>query len=140
MPRVTTQATKHRFIIAFLLSVILLFAGGIVYLISVNQSLKDASKQIQLMEESAVELVAELGTHIILPKDQEPSVATVVNVEKLRESNAEFYRDAQNGDYLVLYEDRAILYRDPEQLIVNVGGVVVTPEAPAPDESDPAQP
>lgn len=49
----------------------------------------------------------------------EPTVATIVDVEKLREQNP-FYNKAENGDYLIVTQTRAILYREENNIILDV--------------------
>ncbi len=58
----------------------------------------------------------------------EPTVATIVDVERLREQNP-FYDKAENGDFLIVTPTRAILYREEENIILDV--VPVQIEQPA---------
>ncbi len=60
----------------------------------------------------------------------EPTVATIVDVEKLREQNP-FYDKAENGDFLIVTPTRAILYREEENIILDVVPVQIEQEAPA---------
>ncbi len=59
----------------------------------------------------------------------EPTVATIVDVEKLRQNNP-FYNKAENGDYLIVTPTRAILYRESQNKILDV--VPVQIEQPTP--------
>ena len=60
----------------------------------------------------------------------EPTVATIVDVEALRKRNA-FYNKAKNGDFLVVTPDRAILYDETRNVIIDVVPVQIQPVAPA---------
>jgi len=68
---------------------------------------------------SAENIVERLGRHILLPSTA-PTVGTVSDIEKLREKSA-FFKDAKNGDTVVIYSDRAIIYDGKADRIVNVG-------------------
>ena len=68
-------------------------------------------------EDQAV--LTKLEKLIVLP-DETPSVATVLDVTKL--SDQAFFKNAQNGDKLVLYSSaqKAILYRPSDNIVVEV--------------------
>ena len=81
-------------------------------------------------KETAKRIVQRVGKLIVLPKDIEPTVATIVNIEALRSRNA-FYNTAENGDYLLVTPTRAILYNDKRNIILDVAPVQVGPARPA---------
>lgn len=68
-------------------------------------------------------LLAEVGSIFALPTDEEPTIATVTDPEKLKEQ--EFFKSAQNGDVVLIYNSsrKAILYRPSEKKIIEVGAV-----------------
>ncbi len=68
-------------------------------------------------------LVEKVGRHIELPKDEQPTVATVSDVSKL--SGQTFFTNAKNGDKVLIYtkSNTAILYRPTEDKIINVGSI-----------------
>lgn len=74
----------------------------------------------------AARVLARLRAVYDLPAEPEPTVALVVDAEKLRAKHA-FYGSARNGDYLVLTPTRAILFRSEEKMVVEVMPVSVTP-------------
>lgn len=61
-----------------------------------------------------------LGSLILVNKDEVPTVATIVNIDDLQASNPDFYGAAKNGDKLVVYSDKAIIFREEDNLIINV--------------------
>ena len=76
--------------------------------------------------------VAAVSTLLVLPEDETPLVATIVDAAALQEEQS-FYQGAENGDQLLIYGQslRAILYSPERNIIVNVGPVQVPQEAPA---------
>jgi hypothetical protein len=69
--------------------------------------------------------VAEVGRLYDLPKDEEPSVATVKDKEQLKDQP--FFSKAENGDVTLIYTNAklAILYRPSTKQLVNVSSVTV---------------
>lgn len=65
-------------------------------------------------------LINEVSRIAVLPKDEVPSVTTVVDTTKV---NQEFLRSARKGDKVLLYfqEGRAVVYRPSTRQIVNMG-------------------
>ena len=58
--------------------------------------------------------------------EDQPTVARIEDPAVLQEANEEFYRNAQAGDYLILYPNRAIIFRESENLVVNVAPIINT--------------
>lgn len=79
-------------------------------------------------KEVAREIVAKVGKLIKLPAGVEPTVATIVDVNQLRQKNA-FYAKAKNGDHLIVTADRAILYDAKANIIIDVVPVQIQPPA-----------
>ena len=77
----------------------------------------------------AAEVLEKARKLIEIPEDTKPTVATIVDVEKLRGKNA-FYDKALNGDHLILTAKRAILFRESENKIIDVVPVQIQ-QAPA---------
>lgn len=61
-----------------------------------------------------------------LPAEEQPIVAKIVDVEKLK-AEQQFYKDAANDDVLVIYPSvaKAIIYRPSTNQIVNAGPLIV---------------
>jgi len=97
-------------------------------------------------ELSTEQLLAKVGTHIVLPVGETPTIASVVDADKLKQEQA-FYRDVQNGDFVLIYPQaqKAFIYRDSTDVLVNVGPVYMndtaTTEEPVVEEpAVPAEP
>lgn len=82
--------------------------------------------QQELAKEEAVQLAAKVGKLIVLPADEDPVVATILDVEKLAKDQP-FYRNAKNGDKVLIYikAQQAIIYDSVRNILVNVGPVSV---------------
>ncbi len=65
-------------------------------------------------------IIEEVGNAIELPVGEEPTVATIVDLEPLK--NQPFFKDAKIGDKVLIFSKskKAILYRPSEQKIIVV--------------------
>ncbi len=98
------------------------------------------SPKVQSAEEIK-NLKEEIGGIFELPTDEEPTLATVTDREKLAEQP--FFQKAENGDKVLIYSNsgRAVLYRPSVKKIIDVTSVNVTkPAADVPAETAPAAP
>ena len=77
-------------------------------------------------------MVARVGAHMILPEEEEPTVATVSGSEKLKEQG--FFDTAKKGDKILVYTGakRAILYDPIADRIIDIVSLSFTAPAPAP--------
>ncbi len=87
------------------------------------QNLKKNPDQITKAENEA--LVEEVGKIYDLPKDETPTIATVIDKEKLKDQP--FFANAQNGDKILIFtkSKKAIVYRPKEKVIVNAGPIAL---------------
>lgn len=97
--------------------------------------LEQTEQQLQEIKEStersgqqvADEVLGKVRQHIVLPEELQPTVATIIDVDRLRETS-DFYKEAKNGDHLILTETRAILYNPDTDRIVDVVPIMLNPE------------
>lgn len=68
-------------------------------------------------------ILSEVGTIFALPTDEEPTIATVTDPEKLKDQ--QFFQKALTADIVLIYNTsrKAILYRPSEKKIIEVGAV-----------------
>jgi hypothetical protein len=85
-------------------------------------SLQDPVAQQAKMKAETQALVAKVGQLMVLPAG-EPTVATVIDSAKLAQEQS-FFKDAKNGDKVLIYKDKAIIYDPAANQIVNVGPVL----------------
>lgn len=81
-------------------------------------------------QEKAKTVVDRVKKLMAIDTSVEPTVATIVDVEKLRQQNP-FYNKAENGDFLIVTQTRAILYREEDNMILDVVPVQIEQQAPA---------
>lgn len=82
--------------------------------------------------------IDEVGKVYDLPKDEEPSIATVKDKEQLK--SQAFFARAENGDVTLIYSNAklAILYRPSTKQLVNVSTVSIQQEEQPAPEANPA--
>ncbi len=74
----------------------------------------------ELVGEEVKNLVALVGNLMVLPTDEDPTVATISDITRLQ--NQPFFTNAQNGDKVLIYTNarKAILYRPGTDKIIEV--------------------
>lgn len=124
-------------ILIFLLILGLAGTSGYFYYQYTRLSKSPIIDQVQAEEESA-KLIREVGKLMLLPKDETPTVATVTDLDKLKDQP--FFKDAKNGNKVLIYPNiKQVIIYDPEaKLIINVGSINFSgdqaQESPAPSE------
>jgi hypothetical protein len=97
-----------------------------------SAQLEELKKSTENSSQDLANRVRENVSKLInLPLDPPPTVATISDVDKLRESN-EFFTSANNGNYLVLTGNRAILYDLEKNIILDVAPFQVNQSSPTP--------
>ena len=115
--------------ILLLAIVALIGVGASVYMYMEMQSIKNDPKTLQQAQQSKVNAIKDkVGKLIAIPKDETPVLATVDDKEKLKDQP--FFKDAQNGDVILMFAQskKAIIYRESENKLVNVGPIAITSE------------
>jgi heme/copper-type cytochrome/quinol oxidase subunit 2 len=94
------------------------------------KTLTDPQVQQEMAKKEAQTLVAKIGKLIMLPADEEPTIATVTDVDALKKEQP-FYRDAQNGDKVIIYMQakKAIIYNEARDILVNVGPIFLNEDS-----------
>jgi cell division protein FtsB len=99
-------------------------------MMSVGSDQLAGEQQQRQNQEIARRIVEKVRRMYDLPSGEEPTVATIVDVETLRKRNS-FYNKAQNGDFLIVTSTRAVLYDEDRNIILDVIPVQIEPAAPA---------
>lgn len=121
--------------------VLVLAAVAAYFYVQYSNLKSDPAKESQA---EAQKLAMQVGKLMVLPADEQPTVATVTDVEKLKEQP--FFAKAKNGDKVLIYTQakKAILF-DPiankiiEVAPINIGdSTKAKQQAPAPVAPTPA--
>ncbi len=123
------QATRkflknhHILMIIFLVAALVAIAVGVYYYnqyASLNNLLKNPNIAV---EKQTKELVSQVGKLMVLPTDEQPTLATVTDASKLKDQP--FFKNAKNGDKVLIYvkAKKAILYDPAKNVIVDVAPV-----------------
>ena len=108
-----------------LLSLSALFLAWSVYNLKIaSNRAKMVSEQWQqpVFSRNSEVIIKKAGQLILLPQDERPSAAVINNVSRLQK-NQPFYKDARNGDWLLIYfkARKVYIYSESKNIIVSVG-------------------
>ncbi|MDO8583854.1 MAG: LytR C-terminal domain-containing protein [bacterium] len=93
---------------------------GVVLLLIVGVAWAVRSSQAQKKARVFQALVDKVGTHLTIKREEKPLIATVKDEKLVREKNPAFYRDAVNGDRVLLWSDQVVLFRESEDRVLAV--------------------
>jgi hypothetical protein len=95
-------------------------ATAVVFIVKYNNLKKDPNLTAQNTKQTIVDNVSKLYD---VPQE-EPTLAKVSEAEKLKKEQ-DFFKNAQNGDYILVYPNAkiGILYRESTNKIINIGPV-----------------
>lgn len=121
-----------------LLLIAIIITAFVTYSLTTNTNQFSVDQGEQLSEEEINEVITALQDNILLPEGEEPFVAKIIDASLIKDSQP-FYKDAQDGDYLVIYSEsaRAILYSKDRDLVINTGPVELQ-DQPATSEQNTA--
>jgi len=130
----TDQVKKKPKVIFLILGVVVILIIILTYWYygrSKTETVIDLSNQASEVTEQdkVADVIAKVSQLMILPEDGEPMVATILDAQALAAEQA-FYADASDGDKLLIFPNRAIIYNPTNNIIVNVGEVRVVERLP----------
>ncbi len=121
----------------------LIFGIGLVALVGVGgyvawqsnagDDFANLSADTKLTDSQVSELVARVSKFLVVPGDEQPTVVVISGAQQLAAQQS-FYKGAKDGDILILYSSRAIIYDVKSNKLVNVGPIVRN-DTPAPSGS-----
>ncbi len=125
---VNKDSLKRNKITIALIAVIVLLAGfGGYYYMQYQDQKQNPEQALKEQQEAELnEVVAKVGALYALPNEEKPSLATVQDINKLKDQP--FFSNAQNGDKLLIYSaaKQAIIFRPSTNKIINVGPIAIT--------------
>lgn len=97
-------------------------AGGYYYMQYKNAQNLLKNPNLQVNKETG-QLVAQVGKLMVLPTDEQPTVATVTDASKLKDQA--FFKNAKNGYKVLIYVKarKAILFDPVKDVIIDVAPV-----------------
>lgn len=121
-----------------LIGIVLIITLIIVIIVLVNQDKEDEATSVTTEENQAnlldalekQELFEKIKKHIVLPSQEEPLIVRIDNAEELKKRQS-FFENSQDNDILIVYQDKALIYRSDEDLLINVGPVYMDDIQPA---------
>lgn len=129
---------------AAVMVIVLLAAGGLLVKntlakqkVASNDKVNTASPEASA-ESDVQQVVNRVAKHIKIKSGEVPTVATVQDADVLRQNNPAFYQYAKNGDRLLIWSDKAVLYSSSEDILLAVMPVTVS-QAPTGEKSAEAQ-
>lgn len=135
-PTLTKRKDIKTLITVIVVIGIFLLGGGAGYLVYNQLVEKDVLGKAnspefvsEIQQKQVDAILKDLNKLILITEEEEPTVATILDVEVLRQDNPEFYKNAQDGDILIIYSQRAIVFRRDKNMIVNVAPVFVQPDS-----------
>lgn len=96
--------------------VIILSISNIVFIVF---SFLFAIRMQNPVKSNSDDLIEKLSNFVLLDRQQEPTIGTIENIETLKNNNPELFKNAQNGDRLIVYTDKVIIFRESDSLIIN---------------------
>jgi len=123
--------------------VILLVIGGLVattaYFYNEYQKVKKNPDLVS--QEEIKSVIGDINRFMELPKDEQPTLATITDKEKLKDQD--FFKNAQNGDKVLIYTKakKAILYRPSTGKVIEFAPLILgATEGATPSQSNQVQP
>ena len=121
------SSNKNMILVIALGVVVAILAIAVVYFYLQYQKIKKNPNIVAKQETD--QLVEQVSKLIDLPKDETPTVATILDKEKLKDQP--FFANAQNGDKILIYTKakKAIIFRPSQNKLINVGSIAIDQKA-----------
>jgi hypothetical protein len=77
-------------------------------------------------EITSEEVKSQVKSLIMVNEEENPTVAEIRDVERLQSENPSLYANVENGDYLLVYSDQAIIYSPDKDKLIKVAPITLT--------------
>lgn len=127
-PAAAAARVKKQGMLIMIASVLALagIVGSIYFFKKYNDIKENPTAEIEQKNQEESDRVLSKLTEIIVFNEENPTVARIEDPAVLQSSNPDFYKNAQTGDYLVLFPSRAIVYREADNKIINLAPIINT--------------
>lgn len=88
----------------------------------------DPNAYSQTQAEEAKKIIEEVSKIFVLPQNENPTIATIIDAEKLRNTQ-DFFKNAQNGYKVLIYSSKAFLYDPVNKRMVDTTPIFQNPLA-----------
>jgi hypothetical protein len=72
------------------------------------------------------EVISMVSKYINISASDNPKVGTINDITTLKKQNADFFGNARNGDKIVIFGNKTLIYRVEEGKIINFSSLVTT--------------
>jgi len=124
---------RNKLIIAAVVIVVVAVGASLVWSRHGGDDLAQLASQpgAKVSDQQVSELVSRISQFMVVPANENPSVVVLQNTAQLAQQQP-FYQEAKDGNILMLYSNRAIIYDSVANKLVNVGPIVRNDATPLP--------
>lgn len=120
-----TNRTYKKYLIGLISLIGLIVLGVTLYNVSYNNSIRSSLKDSRTLKtEEAIKeaTVSAINQLYELPTDSDVTIGTITNIEELK-NKQKYFEKAKNGDLLLIYPDKTIIYDPVNKTVVDVANV-----------------
>lgn len=136
--RTYIMKTAYKITLGLALVVLVCVGGWLAFRSQSDNGLANLSASAKLTDDQVQMIIDRIGKFMVVPSDEKPSVVILRDVAAL-EQQQPFYRGAKDGDILVVYSTRAIVYDAKTNKLVSVSPIQRNDATPAPIASTSVQ-
>jgi hypothetical protein len=107
----------------FIICMLIISAGLIISNIVFIKQIHELKNPGEASVNEIKKIVSDIGSFIVLPADETPTLATVSDPDKLKDQK--FFANAETGDKVLLYQtsQKAILWRPSTKKIIEISSL-----------------
>ncbi len=114
----------------FYILIILLIIGGVLKIRSTffpTPTIQNSTFQTSNLSPEFQTILTRVNRHLLIHPSQTPTITTLQEIDPLRAENEVFFKDAEVGDKLLIWRDRAVLYSPSKDILLAVWPLNVVP-------------
>ncbi len=120
IPTTKIQSRNFSQLRNFAVLILVFVLGGLTIYFYLNSR----ANQTAVLSDTEIQAIKDkLSKNIIIEGIETYDVGLIKDIEALKQSNPVFFKNAENGDALVVSTTQAIIFRPSNELIINVGPV-----------------